>query len=291
MGKLYRAISADGSAFAAVLDAKDIVSEIEKLHKTSAVVTAGLGRLTIAASLMGYMLKGENDSLTLRIDADGPAGQLVAVSDSRGNVKSTVANPVVELPLNDKGKLDVAGAVGRDGTLAVVKDMGLRDPYVGVIPLVSGEIAEDIANYYAISEQIPTVCALGVLVDRDWTVKHAGGYLIQLVPPINEKAIDFIEKNIKSMQSVTEMLAAGKTPEEIALMGLEGLNGEVLDSWECSYYCNCSRERTEQILLSLGREELEKLAGEQEETEVCCHFCDKKYKFTAEELKKLLKEA
>ena len=166
MGKLYRAISADGSAFAEVLDAKDIVSEIERIHKTSAVVTAGLGRLSIAASLMGYMLKGEDDSITLRVDGGGPAGLLVAVADSRGNVKSSVDNPVVEIPLNSDGKLDVGGAVGTDGTLSVVKDLGLKEPYVGVTPLVSGEIAEDIASYYATSEQIPTVCSLGVLAGR-----------------------------------------------------------------------------------------------------------------------------
>ena len=150
MGKLYRAISADGSAFAAVLDAKDIVSEIERIHKTSAVVTAGLGRLTIGASLMGYMLKGKDDSITLRVDADGQTGQLVAVSDSMGNVKSCVNNPVVEIPLNAQGKLDVGGAVGHNGTLSVVKDLGLKEPYVGVVPLVSGEIAEDIASYYTV---------------------------------------------------------------------------------------------------------------------------------------------
>lgn len=187
MSNLYRAISADGSAFAAVIDAKDIVSEIERIHKSSAVVTAGLGRLTIAASLMGYMLKGEENSITLRIDADGQTGQLMAVADCYGNVKSCVTNPVVELPLNNQGKLDVSGAIGKNGTLSVVKDLGLREPYVGVIPLVSGEVAEDIASYYAVSEQIPTVCALGVLVDTDLSVKAAGGYLIQLLPFASEK--------------------------------------------------------------------------------------------------------
>ncbi|MBR5165071.1 MAG: Hsp33 family molecular chaperone HslO [Ruminococcus sp.] len=291
MGKLYRAISADGSAFAAVLDAKDIVSEIEKLHKTSAVVTAGLGRLTIAASLMGYMLKGEDDSLTLRIDADGPAGQLVAVSDSRGNVKSTVANPVVELPLNDKGKLDVAGAVGRDGTLAVVKDMGLRDPYVGVIPLVSGEIAEDIANYYAISEQIPTVCALGVLVDTDLSVKSAGGFLVQLLPFADEKCIDIIEKNVAAMRPVSTLLDEGTTPEQIANMLLDGLEPNELDSASPVYRCDCSRERTEKVLISIGQKELRAIAEEGRDTEVKCHFCGKNYIFTPEEISRLAEGA
>ena len=287
MGKLYRAISADGSAFAAVLDGKDIVSEIEKIHKTSAVVTAGLGRLSLAASLMGYMLKGEDDSITLRIDADGPAGQLVAVADSRGNVKSCVQNAVVEIPLNDKGKLDVAGAVGRDGTLSVVKDMGLREPYVGVIPLVSGEIAEDIASYYATSEQIPTVCALGVLVDTDLSVKSAGGFLVQLLPFADEKCIDIIEKNVSSMRPVSALLSEGVTPEEIANMLLDGLEPNELDSASPVYRCDCSRERTEKVLISIGKEELSSIAAEGKDTSVCCHFCGKEYVFTPEEIARL----
>ena len=291
MGKLYRAISADGSAFAAVLDAKDIVSEIERLHKTSAVVTAGLGRLTIAASLMGYMLKGEDDCLTLRIDADGPAGQLVAVSDSRGNVKSCVSNPVVELPLNDKGKLDVAGAVGRDGTLAVVKDMGLRDPYVGVIPLVSGEIAEDIANYYAVSEQIPTVCALGVLVDTDLSVKSAGGFLVQLLPFADEKCIDIIEKNVANMRPISALLDEGVTPEQISDMLLDGLEPNELDSASPVYRCDCSRKRTEKVLISIGQKELRAIAAEGKDTEVMCHFCGNNYVFTPEEISRLAEGA
>ncbi len=288
MGKLYRAISADGSAFAEVLDAKDIVSEIERIHKTSAVVTAGLGRLTIAASLMGYMLKGADDSITLRVDGGGPAGQLVAVADSMGNVKSTVNNPVVEIPLNAQGKLDVGGAVGSDGTLSVVKDMGLKEPYVGVIPLVSGEIAEDIASYYATSEQIPTVCSLGVLVNPDLTVRAAGGFLVQLLPFADEKCIDTIEKNIAKIRPVSAMLDEGITPEEIAGMLLEGLEPNELDTASPVYRCDCSRERTERVLISIGREELEKIADEGKDTAVSCHFCGKEYVFTPEEIRGLI---
>ena len=284
MGELYRAISADGSAFAAVLDAKDIVSEIEKIHKTSAVVTAALGRLSIGASLMGYMLKGEDDSITLRIDADGPTGQLVAVADSWGNVKSSVTNPVVEIPLNSVGKLDVAGAVGRDGTLSVVKDMGLREPYVGVIPLVSGEIAEDIASYYATSEQIPTVCALGVLVNPDLTVKAAGGYLVQLLPFADEKCVDTIEKNVAAMRPVSALLDEGVSPQEIADMLLAGLEPNELDTAQPVYHCDCSRERTERVLISIGKKELEEIAAEGKDTAVCCHFCGKEYVFTPQEI-------
>lgn len=291
MGELYRAISADGSAFAAVLDAKDIVSEIEKLHKTSAVVTAGLGRLTIAASLMGYMLKGESDCLTLRVDADGPTGQLVAVSDSRGNVKSYVSNPLVELPLNSNGKLDVAGAVGKNGTLAVVKDLGLRDPYVGVIPLVSGEIAEDVANYYAVSEQIPTVCALGVLVDTDLSVKSAGGFLVQLLPFADEKCIDIIEKNVASMRPISALLNEKISPREIADMLLKDLEPNELDTASPVYYCDCSRERTEKVLISIGQKELNSIAAEGKDTEVKCHFCGKNYVFTPQEISQLAEGA
>lgn len=287
MGKLYRAISADGSAFAAVLDAKDIVSEIERIHKTSAVVTAGLGRLTIGASLMGYMLKGKDDSITLRVDADGPTGQLVAVSDSMGNVKSCVNNPVVEIPLNAQGKLDVGSAVGHNGTLSVVKDLGLKEPYVGVVPLVSGEIAEDIASYYATSEQIPTVCSLGVLVNPDLSVKSAGGFLVQLLPFADEKCIDIIEKNIAQIRPVSAMLADGIIPEEIAVMLLDGLDPDPLDESRPVYKCDCSRERTERVLVSLGKQELSSIADEGKDTSVSCHFCGKEYIFTPEEIKKL----
>ncbi len=289
MGKLYRAISADGSAFCAVLDAKDIVSEIEKIHKTSAVVTASLGRLTIGASLMGYMLKGDEDSITLRIDADGPTGQLVAVADSTGNVKSCVNNPVVEIPLNSVGKLDVSGAVGKNGTLSVVKDMGMREPYVGVIPLVSGEIAEDIASYYATSEQIPTVCGLGVLVDTDLSVKSAGGFIVQLLPFADEKCIDRIEKNVAGMRPVSTLLSEGVTPQEIADILLDGLDPNELDKAEPVYKCDCSRKRTEKVLISIGTKELESIAAEGKDTEVSCHFCGKKYIFTPEEISHLAK--
>lgn len=289
MGKLYRAITADGSAFAAVIDARDIVSEIRRIHNTSPVVTAGLGRLSVAASLMGYMLKGEDDSITLRVDGNGPAGQLVAVADSRGNVKSYVNNPAVELPLNAQGKLDVGGAVGRDGMLSVVKDLGLKEPYVGVIPLVSGEIAEDIANYYAVSEQIPTVCSLGVLIDTDLSVKSAGGFIVQLLPFADDKCIDIIERNVAKLRPISAMLDDGITPEEIAGMLLDGLEPNELDTASPMYKCDCSRRRTEKILISLGEKELRDMAAEGKEISVSCHFCGKEYVFTPNELGGLIK--
>ena len=288
MGKLVRALSADGSVLCSSVDATDICNEIVRIHQPSPVATAAMGRLAAAGSLMGAWMKGEDDALTLRINGGGIGGTVLCVADYMGNVRCCCDNPQADLPLKENGKHDVGGFVGKDGFLAVIRDLGLKEPYATQSPIVSGEIAEDITAYYAISEQIPTVCALGVLVDRDHSVKAAGGYIIQLVPPVNEAAIDFIEKNIKNMQSVTTLLSEGKTAEEIALMGLEGLQGEILDSWGCGYKCRCSRERTERMLISLGKKELAQLAEESEETgcktEICCQFCGKKYYFSKEDL-------
>lgn len=284
MAKIVRTISKDASVVASAIDALDMVSEIERIHKPSAVVTAALGRLSIAASLIGNGLKGEKDSVTIRLNGGGATGVLIAVADSRGNVKSYVGNPIVEIPLNKYGKLDVSGAVGKDGTLSVVKDLGLKEPYVGQVPIVSGEIAEDIASYFAVSEQIPTVCGLGVLVNPDLTVRAAGGYLIQLLPFADESCIDVLEANVNKLPPVTAMLDSGMSAEDIAKSVLEGLEPEVMDSFEVSYKCDCCKERVERALISLGREELVKMAEEQDSTEVCCHFCDKKYVFSKDEI-------
>lgn len=284
MSKIVRTISKDASVVASAIDALDMVSEIERIHKPSAVVTAALGRLSIAASLIGNGLKGENDSVTIRMNGGGATGILIAVADSRGNVKSYVGNPIVELPLNKYGKLDVSGAVGKDGTLSVVKDLGLKEPYVGQVPIVSGEIAEDIASYFAVSEQIPTVCGLGVLVNPDLTVRAAGGYLIQLLPFADESCIDVLEANVNKLPPVTTMLDSGMSAEDIAKSVLDGLEPEVMDAFDVSYKCDCSKERVERALVSLGREELVKMAEEQDTTEVCCHFCDKKYVFSKDEI-------
>ncbi|MGN0691995.1 MAG: Hsp33 family molecular chaperone HslO, partial [Oscillospiraceae bacterium] len=289
--KVVRTISADASVTATAIDAKDIVSRIEEIHKTSAVVTAALGRLSIAASLMGMGMKNTSDSLTLRMNGNGPTGALIAVADGLGNVKSYVVNPVVEIPLNKYGKLDVAGAVGRDGTLSVVKDMGLKEPYCGQVPIVSGEIAEDIANYYAVSEQTPTVCGLGVLVNPDLTVRAAGGFLIQLLPFAEDRVIDILEKNINGLPSVTQMLDSGVTAEEMAMKVLEGLEPNILDSFDCGYRCDCSKEKVEKALISVGKTELNKMADEDESTEVCCQFCDKKYSFSSDEIRALAQKA
>lgn len=290
MAKIVRTISMDASVTATAIDATDIVAEIERIHQPSAVVTAALGRLSIAASLIGLGLKGDNDSVTLRMNGNGPAGALIAVSDSMGNVKSYVSNNVVEIPLNKYGKLDVAGAVGKEGMLSVVKDLGLKEPYVGQVPIVSGEIAEDIANYFAVSEQIPTVCGLGVLVNPDLTVKAAGGYIIQLLPFADEACIDILENNVKTLPSVTQMLTAGMSAEDMAMKVLDGLTPNVLDEFNCAYKCDCSRERVEKALISLGKDELSKMAESDEKIEVCCHFCDKKYYFDKNDIKEFLKK-
>lgn len=281
MSKLIRAISENGGAVVSILDSTDIVAEVERLHHPSAVVSAALGRLVTGAVLMAATLKNDEDALTLRVKGDGPAGLLLAVADGRGNVKGYVENPIVELPPRADGKLDVGGAVGREGTLTVIKDIGLKEPYVGQVPLVSGEIAEDLTSYYATSEQIPTVCALGVLVERDLTIKKAGGYLLQLLPGATEQEISMLEQNVSRMKSMTELLCDGKTPYEIAEAVLEGFSPNVLDESEAQYHCDCSRDRVERAYMSLGQEELRKIAAEQETVELKCQFCNKAYHFRA----------
>lgn len=290
MGKIVRTLSADGSVLCSAIDSTDIVRDIQRLHGTTPVVTAALGRMCTAGSIMGALLKTEGDTLTLRIDGGGPCGTLTVVADYRGNVKCCAGNANASVPLRADGGLDVPACVGTDGYLTVVKDMGLKEPYVGQIPLASGNIAEDITAYYSVSEQIPTVCALGIVFNDDATVKAAGGYMLQLVPPVMDSSVKVIEDNLQKMESITGLLEKGLKPEELALNALEGLGGEVLDQWDAEYYCDCSRERTERILISLGKEELQKLADEGETTEVCCHFCNKKYEFSTDEIVKLLKE-
>lgn len=288
MGKLIRCITSDGLVMATAVDTTDVVAAAEQIHGTSAVATAALGRLLTAASMMGNMLKGADNSITLRISGDGPIGSVIAVSDSRGNVRGYVTNPVVEIPLNAKGKLDVGGAVGK-GSLFVLKDLGMKEPYNGCIPLVSGEVAEDITAYYATSEQIPTVCALGVLVNPDLTVKSAGGYIIQLLPAAGDDTAELVESGIMDIPSVTNMLSNGKTPLDMIKLALKEFEVEELYSEDISYKCNCSEERVKSALASLGSEELDDIAKEMPEIEVKCHFCDKVYKFTPEEIYKMSK--
>lgn len=288
MGKLIRCITNDGAVMAVCADTTDIVAKAEEYHKTSAVVTAALGRLLTATSMMGNMLKGSDNSLTVRVAGDGPAGTLVAASDFDGNVRGYVTNPVVELPLNAKGKLDVGGAVG-GGTLYIIKDLGLKEPYVGQVPLTSGEIAEDITAYYAISEQIPTVCALGVLVNPDLTVKSAGGFIIQLLPGATDTDIEKLKDGVNGLEAVTKMLSDGKTPLDILKLALKNFEFEVLYEQTVEYKCKCSRSRTESAFASIGNEDLEEMIASGEDQEVVCHFCNKSYIFTPDDLKKVLK--
>ena len=283
---MLRGISENGGVVFYGVDSTEIVREMERLHQTSAVTTAALGRLLTAASMMGIMLKGSKDSITLQIRGGGPAGRLMAVSDGTGNVKGYVENPVVELPLRADGHLNVGAAVGKDGTLDVIRDMGLREPYIGQVPLVSGEIAEDVTSYFAISEQVPTVCALGVLVNPDLTVKCAGGFILQLLPGATEAEIDRLEKNIQGMAGITALLDEGKTVEELLHMALDGFAPEILDSYHVTYRCDCSVERVERTLRSLGRTEVERLRDEDPVATVDCQFCGKAYQIDLNELLK-----
>ena len=290
MGKSIRCISRDGTLTVMAINSTDIVNKAVEIHETSAVCSAALGRLITAASLMGSVLKGKDHSITLRLNGGGPAGSVIAVSDSMGNVRGYVGQSVVEIPLNAKGKLDVAGAVGKDGFLTVIKDLGMKEPYVGKTPIVSGEIAEDITAYFSISEQTPTVCALGVLVNPDLTIRAAGGLLIQLLPTALDDTIDLVEKSIEGLEPISTLIDRGMTPEEICHHALKYFELDVLDDAEPEYKCYCSRERVEAALISTGEEELLDMAKD-EKTEVSCQFCDKKYVFTPDDLKKLVNKA
>ncbi len=288
MGNLQKWLSADGGIILHIVDSTDIVREIERLHKTSATASAALGRVTTAAVLMGSMLKNEGDTVTLKIDGGGPVGSLLAVCDSECSVRATCINPLADLPLNpSNGKLNVGGIVGNDGTLSVIKTGKNMEQQIGQVELVSGEIAEDVTFYYAKSEQTPTVCALGVLVDRDLSILNAGGFLLQLLPGATDEEIDRIEKNIASTPSITMMLSSGKTITDIVYEVLDGFDPHEISRVDAKYRCNCSRDKMYRVLLSLGREELSRLAGEQEITEIVCSYCNKKYEFASAQLIKM----
>ena len=280
MSKLIRAISENGGVVVAIINSTEIVNEMQTIHTASAPVCAAMGRLVTGAALMGASLKSRDDSLTLRLNGKGPAGQLIAVVDGHGSLKCCVQNPHADVIDRPDGKLNVGGVVGSNGTLAVVKDLGLKEPYVGQVPLVSGEIAEDITAYYATSEQIPTVCALGVLVDKDLSVKNAGGYLLQLLPGATDEEISLIEENIKNVSSITEMFENGHSINDIIEILLAGFNPNILDEEDVKYNCDCCHERVERAYISLGRAELKKIATEQETVELKCQFCNKAYNFT-----------
>ena len=289
MSKVVRLISVAGDLTVIATDSTDIVADAHRIHNTTNVCSAALGRLLTAASLMGATLKSEDNSVTLRLNGDGPAGAVIAVSDFEGNVRGYISDPRVSLPLNGRGKLDVAGAVGKSGSLTVMKDLGLKEPYIGQTPIVSGEIAEDITNYFAVSEQLPSVCALGVLcAPQTEDIIAAGGFIIQLLPTATDETIDKVEKGLLDIPAVTTMLTDGLTPEEICRKVLPEFELELLDESETTYKCTCSKQRVEKALISRGAEELNNLL-EDEETEVCCHFCDKKYTFTRADIEQIIR--
>ena len=287
--RIVRAISTDGMVQAAAICSRDLTERARQIHKTLPVATAALGRTLAAASMMGNALKSDGASLTLQFKGGGPLGTVLAVSDNEGNVRGYVTNPHVDIPLRKDGKLDVGTAVGHEGTLTVIKDLHMKEPYVGTIDLLGGEIAEDVAGYFVESEQIPTACALGVLVDRDQSVKAAGGYLIQLMPGAAKDTIAKVEGGIMAAGAVSAILEKNDDPEAMLRTVMSDFDLKILETCPVEYRCYCSRERVERALISLGRTELEQMLSEQGGCQLTCQFCDAVYEFTAEDIQRLLK--
>lgn len=285
---IVRATAAGQQLRAFAITSRNITEKARSIHNTSPVATAALGRLLTAASMMGSMMKGEKDVLTLQIECGGPIRGLMVTSGSDGNVKGYVNNPGILLPPNPQGKLDVAGALG-PGFLNVIRDTGLKEPYNGQTHLVSGEIAEDLTYYYATSEQVPSSVGLGVLMDKDNTVKQAGGFIIQVMPDADDEVIDRLEKSINSIKSVTDMLESGMGPEDILEYIIKDGSVEILEKIPVQYYCNCSKDRVSRVISSLGRSGLQEMIEEGSPVEVNCHFCNSHYVFDMEDLKKLIR--
>lgn len=286
---IVRATAANHQIRAFAATTRDLVEHARVAHNTSPVATAALGRLLTAGSMMGVMMKGDKDLLTLQIKAGGPLEGITVTADSKGNVKGYVGNPNVVLHANAQGKLDVAGAVGV-GFMNVIKDIGMKEPYVGQTVLQTSEIAEDLTYYFATSEQVPSSVGLGVLMEKDNTVKQAGGFIIQLMPFTEEAVISRLEENLKKVTSVTSLLEEGRTPESLLELLLEGFDIEFNDRIPTQFYCNCSKERVERALISIGKKDIQEMIDEGKEIEMNCHFCNKNYTFTVEELKRILKE-
>lgn len=280
---LVRATAADAQVRAFAVTARDTVETARAAHDTSPVMTAALGRLLCAGAMMGSMMKGEADILTLQVQGDGPAGGLTVTADSKGRVKGYAVNPQVILPPNSQGKLDVGGAVGA-GSLRVIKDLGLKEPYVGQTQLQTGEIAEDLTYYFAASEQVPSSVGLGVLMEKNNTVKQAGGFIVQLMPFAEGNVIEKLEANLSCIHSVTKLLEDGNSPEQILGILLEGMDMEILSDMPVEFYCNCSRERVAKALYSIGKKEMDEMIKDGEPIEVKCHFCNTAYRFSVEDL-------
>lgn len=292
MDEIIRVIAKDAPVKASAITGRSLVERARQIHKTLPVATAALGRTLMAAAMMGDQLKGEGASVTLRFKGDGPLGSMVVVSDNEGNVRGYVGEPSLALPLRPDGKLDVGGAVGRHGTLTVIKDLDMKEPYVGMAPLVSGEVAEDVTGYFASSEQIPTACALGVLVDTDQSVLRAGGYLIQLLPGADDGVIDAVEAGVRDLGPVTAALMnEGMDAEALLRRALGGFELELLDRHPVEYRCPCSRQRVAKALVSMGKRELRAMIDEQGKAELTCQFCDAVYPFSRKELEELLETA
>lgn len=288
MDQLVRAITKDGMVQAVAVATRDLTERARNIHTTLPVATAALGCALAAASMMGNALKAEGASLTLQIKGGGPLGTVMAVADEFGNVRGYVQQPHVDLPLRPDGKLDVGAAVGSSGSLTVIKDLGMKEPYIGSVALLGGEIAEDLAAYFVESEQIPTACALGVLVDRDQSVRAAGGYIIQLLPGAGEDVIGRVEAGVLAAGAVTGLLDRNGDPEAMLRTVLSGFDVEILETSPVEYRCYCSRERVERALISLGKQELESILAEQGGCELTCQFCDRVYRFSADQLRSLI---
>ncbi len=287
---VIRATAGNGAIRAFAATTGELVQHARQVHHTSPVASAALGRMLTAAAMMGTMLKGDKDLLTLQIRSLGPLKGIVVSADSQARVKGYVFNPTVDIPVKYPGKLDVGGAIG-EGYMSVIKDIGMREPYAGRIKLVSGEIAEDLTYYFAQSEQTPSAVGLGVLVDTDTSIRRAGGFIIQLMPDTTEEMISKLEERLNRIPYVTDLLDMGKTPEDVLEMILGDMQLKIVDRVEASFYCNCTKERVEKALISIGKEELEKIITQDHEATLHCHFCNKEYHLTEEELKTLLEEA
>ena len=290
MDRILRATAADGFIKMSAVSAKETVQRAKDIHNCTPTTTAALGRTLCAASMLGNLLKEDNGSLTIRINGGGPIGSVIAVSDSKGYVRGYVTNPAVDLPLRSDGKLDVGGAVGRDGMLTVSRDIGLTQPYIGSTELVSGEIAEDLTAYLLESEQVPSACGLGVLIDTDLSVKAAGGFIVQLMPGAPDEYIDVLEENIFMMDQLTTILSEDGL-EAVFEQVLKGLPYHIVDEDEVGYRCYCSRERVGDAILGVGEGELESMINEGKDIDVSCQFCDTVYTFTPDDLRKLLDES